>query len=69
MKLTQHEWQTAQDVCTSDQLRALDYWRSGCGYKRIAVALEISRDAARGRVERGLSNIQRARYTHGREAA
>lgn len=68
MRLTAHEWQTAQHVCTPEQLAALDYWRRGerIGYKRIAVCLGISRDAARGRIDRALHAIDRA---HTKEAA
>lgn len=60
MRLTPHEWQTAQTVCTPRQLEALDYWRRGFGYKRIAIVLRIPRDAVRGRIDRALANIDRA---------
>lgn len=60
MRLTESEWQVAERACTPAQLQALDYWRHGYGYKRIALVLGIPRDAARGRIERALDNIRRS---------
>lgn len=60
VRLADEEWNIAQRACTPAQLEALTYWRRGFGYKRIALALKIPRDAARGRIDRALANIDRA---------
>jgi hypothetical protein len=52
-------WTLANEICSDVQLKALDYWRRDCGYKRIGVALGISRDSARGRVDRALDLLGR----------
>lgn len=48
-----------QKLLTTGQIHALQFWSQGVGYKRIGVALGISRDAARGRVDRALSVLKR----------
>jgi DNA-directed RNA polymerase specialized sigma24 family protein len=58
-RLSDVDWQTAQRACTAEQLQALIYWRDGYGYKRIGIVLGISRDAARGRIDRGLATLKR----------
>lgn len=57
--MTPHEWQTAQHVCTPLELQALDWWRRGAGYKRIALILGISRSAARDRIDRATTKTAR----------
>lgn len=57
MRLTPDQWATAQHVCTTEQLAALELWRKGVGYKRIGVLLGIKRDAAKGRVDRAREAI------------
>lgn len=47
------------ELITAGQLHALQFWSQGCGYKRIGAALGISRDAARGRVDRVLDTLKR----------
>jgi hypothetical protein len=58
-RLTLEEWTVAQQVCTKEQLIALDYWRRDAGYKTIAMAVGVSRDSARGRIDRALDRITR----------
>lgn len=44
---------------TDEQLKALRWWAQGAGYARIGKILGISRDAARGRVDRARHTIAR----------
>lgn len=59
MRLSNHEWQTAQHICTPAELDALDWWRRGAGYKRISLILGISRSAARDRIDRARNKLGR----------
>lgn len=68
-RLTDSEWATAQKTCTTKQLLVLAYWRDGYGYKRISIILGIPRDTVRGRIDRALATVIRARYTRDSEAA
>lgn len=58
MRLTTAEWQTAQHVCTTRQLQALDLWRRGAGYGRIAHLLSIDKSTAREHIRRALNRIE-----------
>lgn len=42
------------------QRQAIELWAAGCGYKRMAVTLQISRDSARGRVDRAVMALRLA---------
>jgi DNA-binding CsgD family transcriptional regulator len=48
--LSDLEWETAQSVCTTKQLAALNLWRRGYGTKRIALQLDLDPSTARYRV-------------------
>lgn len=48
-----------ENLITTQQLHALQFWSQGIGYKRIGAALGISRDSARGRVDRALDVLKR----------
>lgn len=50
----------ANRVCTQEERDALAYYASGLGYRATARALGISRDAARGRIERAMTKVAKA---------
>ena len=55
--LAQQAWR--DKLLSTQQLHALQFWSQGIGYKRIGAALGISRDSARGRVDRALTVMKR----------
>ena len=57
MRLTPEEWAIAREICTPKQLEALDLWRRGAGYKRIATLLGVDPTSARARVAAGLRRV------------
>lgn len=63
LRLTAHEWATAQAVCTEKQILALDLWRRGAGYRRLGQLLDIDESTARQHVKRGYKRIQMALET------
>lgn len=46
-------------LLTVEQVHALRLWSQGIGYKKIGMLLGISRDAARGRVDRARDVLRR----------
>lgn len=58
LRLTDHEWATAQQACTQKQILALDLWRRGASWKRIGTLMDIDRTTAREHVQRGYKRIQ-----------
>jgi DNA-binding CsgD family transcriptional regulator len=60
VRLSEHEWATAKQVCTPRQVQALDLWRRGAGKKRIGLILGIDETTARQHVQRGLARLGRA---------
>lgn len=58
VRLTAHEWDVAQTVCTKKQRLALDLWRRGAGYRRIGQLLDIDESTARQHVKRGYKRMQ-----------
>lgn len=51
----------AQELLTAKELDALKLWDAGMGYRRIAVALDISPSTARDRVQNAIRKLVRAR--------
>lgn len=58
LRLTDHEWATAQTVCTRAQLKVLDLWRRNAGYRRIGQLLDIDESTARQHVKRGTRRLE-----------
>lgn len=56
--LPRDEWEIALVVCTDKQLEALELYRLGYGYRRIARALGVSTGTARDRVEGAVLKIR-----------
>lgn len=50
--------ETARRICTPNELYALELYHRGFGYRTIGRILGISRDAARGRIERAMVKIR-----------
>jgi len=57
MLISPEEWAIAKKVCTAKQLAALDLWRRGAGWKRIATVLAIDPSTARAHVRAGRRRI------------
>lgn len=54
-------WKTAQTVCTSKELEALDYhYRRNMSYRSIALALDISHATVRDRIKNAQRKIAAA---------
>lgn len=60
MRLTEVEWELAQQVCTRRQLDALGLWRRGAGWKRIALTLGIDPSTAKGHVRAARKRVDEA---------
>jgi len=58
LRLTDHEWETARQVCTDKQILALDLWRRGAGYRRIGQLLDIDESTARQHIKRGRKRLE-----------
>ena len=65
-RVTVADWELAKRHCTPRQLRALDYWRRGCTYRRISALLGISLSAAYDLVQRARRQVDLATPTRRR---